>query len=224
MNQIGKHVCVSYPSMLFGDWLRLFISYHEGFKRFDNVLPYKEGTPFRVYDLRPYQKIYSKNIWSIDCFKEEFEKISSKDQRIVYKIKDDKNFKSHTLFGTTWQDDKTDTSLDYDIIRQSDHQIIFVKVHPNSEAAEIYFDRIKKDISAAVTAPDVEGQRKTFETYFNLDFPKHKLNYEIELNKLFEYNENAYNELCNFLKVKPLPEWRDYIDEFNENIHIEQLL
>ena len=51
MKQIGKHVCVSYPSMLFGDWLRLFISYHEGFKRFDNVLPYKEGTLFRVYDL-----------------------------------------------------------------------------------------------------------------------------------------------------------------------------
>lgn len=241
-----NHVCVSYPPCFFGDWLRLFISYHEGFQKFEYVSHFNSIQGFWKYDLWPFKKIKAGDMWSVECFEEEFEKIlgptvggpddfhnnqwtkienlvestDTKNQRIVWKIVQDKMHGGHSLFEIP-RPTKTKSikHIDYNIIRQTDHLIIFVKINPNSEIAEIVYERIKTEANnRGFKLVKEDDQKKSMENYFNLDFPKHKLNYEIELNKIFEYDENAYNKLCNFIKVKPLDSWRDYIDEFQRRI------
>ena len=46
-------------------------------------------------------------------------------------------------------------------------------------------------------------------------YPKHKLNYVFEINELLDKNEDAYLDLINFINVKPIDNWKAYVDEFN---------
>ena len=50
------------------------------------------------------------------------------------------------------------------------------------------------------------------------DSPQHPLNYELEINELLSGNKNAYEDLCKFIDVKPLDNWKDYVDEFDRQI------
>ena len=50
------------------------------------------------------------------------------------------------------------------------------------------------------------------------DFPKHELNYVLEINELLDGHEDVYLDLVKFIDVKPLDNWRDYIDQFQRHI------
>ena len=50
------------------------------------------------------------------------------------------------------------------------------------------------------------------------DFPQHPLNYELEINDLLNGNKNTYKDLCKFIEMKPLDNWKDYIDEFDKEL------
>ena len=48
--------------------------------------------------------------------------------------------------------------------------------------------------------------------------PKHKLNYELEINDLLDYDDTTYDNLIKFLDVKPLDNWKEYIEEYKHEV------
>ena len=62
---------------------------------------------------------------------------------------------------------------------------------------------------------------KLFEQLINA---QHKLNLELDVDEILDLNEDAYIELCKFIKVKPLMNWRDYINEYKDYVKIGRTL
>ena len=59
----------------------------------------------------------------------------------------------------------------------------------------------------------------------NLNFKQIiKLNLELDVDEILDLNEDAYIELCKFIKVKPLMNWRDYINEYKDYVKIGRTL
>jgi hypothetical protein len=219
-NKIGKHVCVSYSSFSFGDWLRYFISLHDGFEEFDTIKNYgthsKLIAPFYCYKLEPERSVNMLDIFDIEHFYEKFDYIcvNHRTLRQVWKPTISKNFSSSSIWGCTWKKiAKENLDLDYNIIRQTDHKFIFVKLNPKSVYAEIYFERHRASVNAQ--RGDEKIHRECFEDCWKLEYPKHEDNLPLEINKLWEGDHSTYINMCRFIEMKPLDNWKEPINEFN---------
>tara|TARA_B100000902_G_scaffold380906_1_gene416786 strand:+ start:828 stop:1652 length:825 start_codon:yes stop_codon:yes gene_type:complete len=185
-----------------------------------------------VFFQKPIKQLGFENANTIDKFNSEFDRLmpNNKKYRQVYKTLSEVNKnagKSHSFANATWLEDGSIIDgvpfkwnyHDYNTVRQTDHKIIFVSLSPFSKYKDIYLDRHKKwdDLYGREynTKKHLEVWTKN---YLNNIFPKHELNYEIEINELLDGHEDTYIDLCKFIDVKPLDNWRDYIDEFQRHI------
>lgn len=230
MKQIGKHICVDYCSGTFGDWLRYFISQHEGFEKFEEYGWQKKTDNFREFDfifpnfpLYPNKKIDFKNATNFEEFQLEFEKLmpNHNEFRQVYKTTSHKstNANQHSCVGVTWFEGEWDYT-EYHTLRKSDHKFIIVTLNPFVEKyANVY---LKRNSILDVHFKRGDNNKVHHEVwkrnYMRNDFPQHPLNYELEINDLLNGNKNTYKDLCKFIEMKPLDNWKDYIDEFDKEL------
>ena len=54
--------------------------------------------------------------------------------------------------------------------------------------------------------------------YMKDNLPKHKLNYQLEINNLLDKDDETYYSLIKFLDVNPIDKWKDYINDFDRLI------
>tara|TARA_B100001093_G_scaffold75687_1_gene66483 strand:+ start:449 stop:1147 length:699 start_codon:yes stop_codon:yes gene_type:complete len=231
MRQIGKHVYVDYSAGAFGDWLRYFIAEHDGFEKFEEYgregvyINYVGHINFTTphYPIRPLKQIPFTHIKTGDDLIEEFKKQAPNydKYRQVWKSADAPKLigQGHTLVGSDWTKIEDIDFQYYDIVRKNlDHLIIFVSLSPFSKYEKPYMMRYREDAKKKKTDLEKEHKKTWLYNYVNKEYPKHELNFELEINELFEYDEELYTKLTEFLNVKPLPNWKDYIDEFNDRI------
>ena len=229
MKQIGKHVCVDYPQGTFGDWLRYLISEHEGFEKFEEH-GWKERTcNFREQDylfpnfpLHPNKKIDFEKVTNYEKFQTEFKELmpNHEKSRQVYKTLSHKNMPlSHSLVGLTFLENEWDFT-DYNTLRKSDHIFIMVTLNPFIEKyADVYLERNKSLDKLYERVDNSKVHHEVWKrNYMKNNSPQHPLNYELEINELLSGSKNAYEDLCKFIDVKPLDNWKDYVDEFDRQI------
>ena len=213
-----RHVCVSYSAQTFGDWLRYFIALHDGFERFkleENYGNYDLPSHYYRHELLPPRSVNLSDVFDVEYFNEKFNLscVNNKTMRQVWKPSRDKNFNSHTIYGCSWilSRDRSYLDVDYRVIRQTDHKIIFTTLNPRSDYTEIYFERHRQQ----GTLGDEKIHRECFEDWWKIEYPKHKDNMPVEINKLWEGDEDYYVNMCEFLEMKPLNNWKEHIIEFN---------
>ena len=56
--------------------------------------------------------------------------------------------------------------------------------------------------------------------YINYEYPKHKLNYVLELEYLLDKDDETYYNLTKFLNVKPIDNWKQHIEKYKKSIKI----
>jgi len=237
----NNHVCVDYGGGSFGDFLRYLISLHDGFEKFGDTgewfgwresLPHHKKCLFTNFHLEPHKKINFTKANTIDKFNSEFDRLmpNNKNYRQVYKTLSEVNKpagKSHSFVNASWLEDgsiidgvpfKWDYH-DYNIVRQTDHKIIFISLSPFSKYKDIYLYRHAKWDELYERDSNTKKHIEVWtRNYIRNNFPKHELNYELEINELLDGHEDVYLDLCKFIDVKPLDKWRDYIDDFQKHI------
>ena len=234
-------VLVSYAGGQFGDWLRYFISEHDGFEKFtisrvnstgkhptdpdrfdvlinsnsEDHIAYSggdrevgDGFPkFRYGSLR---NISLKRWNNIEEFKSQ---LVESDLRQVYKPVEN----SHSI--AYWPTNRYQSISEYskwdwkyyDILRQTDMNVIFVKLDPTCELFETFVNRLLHSKDNVLSEEQIRECANL--NYVHNVFPKHERNHEVEIGYLAEYDEEEYNKLCRFLKVKPLDNWKSYAKE-----------
>tara|TARA_Y100000356_G_scaffold94559_1_gene79972 strand:- start:287 stop:997 length:711 start_codon:yes stop_codon:yes gene_type:complete len=232
-----NHILVDYSVGTFGDLLRGFISLHEGFESFTPTL-HKSWFP-RI-QLHPNEKIVKlENIKNLEDFNLEFKKQMPTEAkyRQCYKILSNKNEtdEGHSCVNYNWLEDGTIISgkpfkwdySEYNIIRQTNHLIIFVILNPleNSRYKELFlkrhdaWHRKKYNIDNEECLKRKKNHLEVWtRNYLNYEYPKHELNYELEINNLLDKDDNTYYNMIKFLKIKPLDNWKDHVDAFDRFI------
>jgi len=193
----------------------------------------------------PAKCIHLGEIETVEKFNDEFDRQMPNGGRQVYKIKSvgkltAKNlYYGHSCTNSTWLEDgaiinnkkfEWDYS-DYNIIRQTDHQIIFIKLSPFSTYADHYLDRHDAwekgmlGITHEGVSHNSDGSREKHlevwkRNYINYEYPKHKLNYVLELEYLLDKDDETYYNLTKFLNVKPIDNWKQHIEKYKKSIKI----
>ncbi len=90
--------------------------------------------------------------------------------------------------------------------------IIFVSLDPLSELFEVYLKRQTQHTTRNILSEE-DFRDSCYKSYIHKEFPKHELNHVVKIDQLAEYNEQEYNKLTKFLKVKPLDNWKHYVKE-----------
>lgn len=217
----GKHVCVDYSTGTFGDLLRCFISLHNGFDKITAVIK-KNYYGFNLVDCQPNKKINFKNVKNLKDYNLVFDKKfpNTNQHRQCYKIKSAlplNNIHGHSTINDNGREHKFMHPLvkedwnnsEYKILRQTDHKIIFVILSPYSSYKNTYLKR------KALWAPDLDLERHLkiwTKNYLSFEYPKHELNYELEINNLLDNDDETYYNLIKFLDVKPLNNWKDHLN------------
>ena len=190
----------------------------------------KENHVFTKVQCQPNKRIDFIKVNTIDKFNSEFDRLmpNNKDYRQAYKIMsiiNDGTGPAHSCVGVTWLTEGAVINGtpfkwnydDYNVVRQTDHKIIFISLSPFSKYRDIYLERhrIWDDFYGRDHNDKLHLESWT-KNYMNDDYyPKHKLNYVFEINELLDKNEDAYLDLINFINVKPIDNWKAYVDEFN---------
>jgi len=223
---IGNHVLVDYTAATFGDWLRYFISEHNGFEKLNFKTEKEPG--FLKLKLHA-KKIKLSNIKTKSDFIEEFEKVNPnfKNNRQCYKIThaySGSHCAGHSCVGVNWLEDGSMLNgkifkwdyTNYNLIRETDHKIVFVTLSPFSKYRDLYMKRHEawNPIKNDEKSHELVWQRN----YIKNDYPKHKLNYQIEINNLLDKDDETYYNLIKFLDVKPIEKWKYYVDDFDKLI------
>lgn len=216
MKQIGN-VCVDYNGGQFGDLIRLFISQHDGFERFAEHRNY--GNIFPLIQLYPGKCM---ELWK--PLQEQLDKLNPK-HRHVYKILSKQtnlgiDTREHSTLGVQWA--RSNYINDYNKLRGTNDYIIFLKLNPMSKYKDTYLERHQVWSNRKANS-DIHLKEWTWQ-YFNREYPQHKLNLELDVDEILDLNEDAYIELCKFIKVKPLMNWRDYINEYKDYVKIGRTL
>lgn len=228
-----NHVLVDYTAGTFGDWLRYFIAEHNGFEKlpFEIETLYKKFLKVKI----DKNKVCLTNVKTTNNFIKEFEKISNSDLRQCYKYVSDLNVSvSHSCVGANWFEDGSIVDgkpfkwdyTNYNLIRETDHKIVFVILSPFSKYKDLYMKRHelwKENLNPLSEKTDNDNWKEYHETiwkknYMKDNFPKHKLNYQLEINNLLDKDDETYYSLIKFLDVKPIDKWKDYINDFNRLI------
>ena len=219
-------VLVSYWSGTFGDWLRYFIAEHDGFAKFTGVTtkiikgrndPEYPNFSFhcnKILELEPEDTVEE-----LKSQLRKREEISGK-ERQVYKsflrqIHEPKG-KTHSLLWNpeNYYNDHYDLRY-YNIIRETDIRIVFVNLNPLSELFDSFVRR-KIDHTPNNIMSEEELRDSFYRSYIHNKYPKHKYNHVVEINELAEYNQAEYLNLCYFLDMKPLDNWKYYIEQLEK--------
>ena len=216
-----NHVLVDYSAGAFGDLLRCFISLHDGFEQIEQIDVGTDRWGFEYIACEPSKKVGFHNVKNLEDYNLVFNKeYPNADQyRACYKIKSALPFNNkdgHSTVNVTWkendkvQDYHTWDYSEYEIVRQTDHKIIFVVLSPYSDYKNTYLKR------HAMWQPEKRNEEvhlKVWEkNYLSFEYPKHELNYELEINNLLDKDEETYYNLTKFLNVKPLDNWKYHLD------------
>ena len=206
-------VLVSYQPGQFGDWLRYFIAEHDGFEKFTGVstkiMKKRDDPPFSNFSFSDMKKLKLRRWNNVDELKSQMKKSNL---RQVYKPKG----LTHTILHNpeNYNNNKFDMKH-YDIARQTDMSIIFVKLNPLSELFETYVKR--KTIYSKHNVLSEEALRYSCrKSYIHNQYPKHEHNHVVEINNLADEDEEEYSKLITFLKVKPLSNWKSYAKELEK--------
>ena len=256
----GNHVLVDYSAGTYGDFLRYFISQHDGFEPFtlDVQATGRKSFGFPIYqihkktDFEDNSKIIKNkkksvidflNIKNIKDFVKEFKETypNCNKYRQCYKpVSYQPHFKVqlgvdnpkkhsihfHSVVGCTWLLDgaivndevfKWDYS-DYEVIRQTDHKIIFLILSPFSKYKDHFLNRhfIWSNHKKGFDNKIHEDCWK--KNYIENNYPIHELNYQLEINNLLDKDDETYYNLIKFLDVKPIDNWKDYVDTFDRHV------
>lgn len=262
--QTGRHVLVDYCGASGGDFLRYFISLHEGFQKITwnkkvydywknkNLLKLKPtpslithpsvfNIPFHNVKCEPENKIYFSKLkeYTLENFYLHFkESMPNEDKyRQCYKIMTYKDGDSqatipatygHSCVGATYLADgdiirgkpfKWDFS-EYELLRQTNHKIIFVIVNPFSKYKDFYLKRHKLWAGNNVDYNEKVHEATWKKNYLNKKYPKHELNYELEIYDLFDKDDKTYYDMIKFLNVNPINDWKNYIEEYKQFVQI----
>ena len=268
----GNHVLVDYSGGSYGDFLRYFISLHDGFEPIAKDLQVtgpkgrqattKDNPTFPIYYIPNITQIDFLNVKNIKDFIKKFKivypncnKYRQCYKTLSYQPQLTKIFKGvddpiiiepigtpnwavaeanrkrntmhfHSVVGCTWLEDgaiindkvfKWDYS-DYEIIKQTDHKVIFVILNPFSKYKDHYLKRHliwsshKKDYDSNIH--EASWKRN----FIKNNYPKGKLNYELEINDLLDKDDKTYYDLIEFVNVKPLDDWKDHIEEYHKDV------
>tara|TARA_B100000900_G_scaffold100748_1_gene83405 strand:- start:3168 stop:3959 length:792 start_codon:yes stop_codon:yes gene_type:complete len=242
----GNHVLVDYSAGTYGDFLRYFISQHDTFEPFTldvqatGTKSHVRNRNFPIYHIPSNTLIDFFNIKNLKDFVKKFKiaypncnkyrqcyKVTSYHSQFKKIIKENKDsIHFHSVVGATWLEDgaivdnkvfKWDYS-DYEIIRQTDHKIIFVILSPFSKYKDHYLNR---HIIWSSHKPEYDSDTHEAcwkRNYIKNDYPIHELNYEIEINNLLDKDDETYYNLIKFLDVKPIDNWKDYVDTFDRHV------
>ena len=203
-------VLVSYQPGQFGDWLRYLISEHDGFEKFTGmsteIIKERRDPPFSNFSFSDAKWLRLRRWNNVDELKYQFKKSNL---RQVYKPKG----LTHTILHNpeNYQNGKFDMKY-YDIARQTDLNIIFVKLNPLSELFETFIKR-KINYDNGNILSEKELRHNCHMSYIHNEYPKHELNHVVEINNLADCEEEEYNKLTDFLKVKPMSDWKKYVKE-----------
>lgn len=242
----GSHVCVDYPAGAYGDLLRCFISQHEGFETIKYVNSGSGGLVTAVTP-QPNTKVSFNNVKNLEDYNSAFnyEHPNANEYRQCYKIKSHlpQNKHGHTTVNVTWLEHHNWDYSEYEILRQTNHKIVFVVLSPFSKYKDLYLSRhitwnaalnVKLELSKEGTVKkhkvelfntDIEAIKqaehhyKTWKkNYLTYEYPKHELNHEIEINNLLDKDDETYYNLIKFLNVKPLENWKDCLQGFIDTV------
>tara|TARA_B100000900_G_scaffold228372_1_gene193875 strand:- start:827 stop:1459 length:633 start_codon:yes stop_codon:yes gene_type:complete len=204
-------VLVSYYSGQFGDWLRYFIAEHDGFEKFTGVTTDinedRGDPPYANFSFDNMKRISVSHMGSVD---ELYSKMIKSDLRQVYKV----SGISHSIaynpdnYGAEW-----DWKY-YNVIRQTNMNIIFVKLNPLHELFETYVKR--KELHGV--PPQHLLRENNHKSFIYNEYPKHELNYVLEINNLLDHDEKEYENLTKFLQVKPISDWKKYLKKLESVI------
>ena len=203
-------VLVSYYSGQFGDWLRYFIAEHDGFEKFTgittNINEDRGDPPYPNFSFSDMKKLKASRMNSVEELQSQMIKSNL---RQVYKV----SGISHSIaynpdnYGADW-----DWKY-YDVIRQTNMGIIFVKLDPLHELFETYVKR-KEVFNVPVDILRYNNHK----SFIHNKYPKHELNHIVEINNLIDCDEEEYKNLIKFLQVKPISDWQRYIKELESVI------
>ena len=221
---IGNHVCVDYSSGSFGDLLRCFISLHNGFEKINHIDAGKDRWGFEYIACEPDKMIRFRDVKNVEdynlVFKKDYPNANQYTQ--CYRISSPLPFNNkggHSSVSVTWKkndkvhDYHTWDYSEYEIIRQTDHKIIFLILSPYSSYKDTYLKRHSLWETKVHGKKNIELHLKIWEeNYLTFKYPKHELNYELEINNLLDKDEETYYNLTKFLDVKPLDNWKDHLD------------
>ena len=216
-------VFVSYYSGQFGDWLRYFIAEHDGFEKFTGVnnkidqrqMGYYSDTMkvFNLGNLTKDSKLL--NIEKMNTIDELNSQIQKHNLRQVYKLKNQGMSHSIAYNPESYGNDHSQQWKYYNVIRQSNMQILFVKLNPLSELFETYVKRKILHTKANILTEEKLRYSCSMD-YIHNSYPQHELNHEVEINNLAEYDEEEYEKLTTFLKVSPRKNWKSYAKELDK--------
>ena len=229
-----NNVLVSYFPCEFGDWLRYLIAEHEGFEKLTAVtkLDHNNMPVFNITSSVPFQLRHNKfmflDVKKTSNVNDLYSQMNTSGLRQVFKpaITENENsqdyeyvhyhkHKSHSLLYDPEQYGMENTTKYYDAVRQTDMSIIFVKLNPLSELFETYIKR--KTIHSQQNVLSEEQLRYSCQkSYIHNQYPKHEHNHVVEINNLADNDEEEYEKLITFLKVKPLKNWKSYAKQLEK--------
>lgn len=243
----NNHVCVDYPAGAYGDLLRCFISEHDGFEQIKYVTSGSGGLVSAVTP-EPNIKVSFLDVKNVEDYNLSFKKEypNENQYRQCYKIKSvipTNNKHGHSTVNVTWLENNKWDYSEYEILRQTNHKIIFVVLSPYSSYRDLYLSRhitwnaalnVKLELSkegelknhkVEVFNTDLESIKKaeahlkTWEkNYLTFEYPKHPLNHELEINNLLDKDDKTYYNLTKFIDVKPLDNWKDCLQRLKDTI------
>ena len=202
-------VLVSYFPGEFGDWLRYFIAEHDGFERF-TYPPMSKTLPRFNIDNEFYHTGIDLDRWNtLEEFKSQ---LIESNLRQVYKPRP----WTHTIAHNP-EDFDADTDWKYyDIARQTNMSIVFVKLNPLSELFETYIKRKMMNVFKKNVLSEEQLRYSCQKSYIHKEYPQHELNHVIEINALADYDEQEYNKLTTFLRMTPLKYWKSYVKKLEK--------
>ena len=211
-------VLVSYQGGQFGDWLRYLISQHDGFERFRNVKTDRCGGDKPKYPNFTFENMNNISMHRWNTLEEFKSQLIESNLRQVYKPKAGETW-SHNIAHNpeNYYNDNVNWKY-YNIARQTDISIIFVSLDPLSELFEVYLKRQTQyppDIGKGNILSEEDFRDNCYKSYIHKEHPKHELNHVVKIDQLAEYDEEEYNRLTTFLKVRPLDNWKYYVKQLD---------
>ena len=231
MSSLINPYLVSYPPRMYGDFFVHFINSHKSYPQSKvKYIPKRTGTHIFPY-VTPYPRdeLFSfqfedieqnlesclnkaKEVYNLHTYeKKQFEdgNVQNKNfTKIAFKIKTNQD-EGHSIWGWPW---KTFYETFYFSLRscKPNLNIIFITLKNNhTKYTDLYHKRLNINNDYHLT------------NFLNIEYPKHELNYVTYIDKILDYDEKSYVELCNFIKETPLDNWKERVKIYKKHLELE---
>ena len=234
MSSLINPYLVSYTPRMYGDFIVHLINSHKSFPqskvkympkgtgnfKFPYITPYPRDELFSFQFEDIEQNLESclnkaKEVYNLHTYeKKQFEdgNVQNKNfTKIAFKTRTDGNeAEGHSIWGWPWK--TMQSSLFYFSLRSCcpNLNIVFVTLkNNNTKYTDLYWKRL--DIVSDYNLND----------FLNIEYPKHELNYVTYIDKILDYDEKSYVELCNFIKETPLNNWKERVKIYKKHLELE---